>query len=314
MKKWILILNFLTFLLVATGCGANPSWVAHIEQMPVSKDGNLIVRIEAEGTPLTGLNVVGIFEMAQMDHGTFEISFVEQQSGIYEAQLKLPMPGEWLCTLRMSNDGETVEQNLEFDIPATGSAGDHHSSKHEVDGAVATVNGEGIFAEDIQFYQLINQLQIAIKQEADLQTSDGKELEEAMKSLDSELDAANNINMLLNQAIRLRAMALLALEKGHKATEEEINNEVNKVRQELAKSKLATKLIKQFGEEKFWAKQQSQYEMIVLANKVQEDIIKKIKEKKPDTNMQEVNFYAQKEYEELLVSQVEALDIEIFIK
>lgn len=317
MKKWILMLNLLTFMIVTAGCSTNSDWLAYIEQEPVNKDSALIISIKNGGNPVSDLDVIGIFEMTQMDHGVFEIPFVEQESGIYKAQLELPMLGEWISALTMSNGEETVHQIIEFDVPETedSDAGDDsQSSTDEVEGAIALVNGEAILEADIEFYQFINHLQITMYREDDMQSSEEAELEEAREFWEAELNEANKLNTLVTQIIRLRAMALLALEKGHEATEEEVNNEVNKVRQEFSGSEAATEMIKQFGEEKFWDKQQTQYEMIVLVSYIQQDMIDKMKEENPDADMREVNFYAQKEYEELLVSQVESLEIEILIK
>lgn len=306
MKKWTLLVCFLSFLIVTVGCGTKESWSVQIEHEPEHKDCSFMISIKNGETLVSNLEVVGVFEMARMDHGIIEIPFVEKQSGMYEAQLQLPMPGEWISTLSISNGEHTVEQFITFDVPVTGT---HHShgSHHTLEGAIATINGEGIFEEDIEFYQFINHLQIAMYREAD-------EKEDNNEFWDGQLNQANNLNTLLTQIIRLRAMALLAEEKGHEATAAEVTEEVNKIRQQLSESNVATEMIKQFGEERFWEKQQSQYEMIVLVNKVQQDVIEKKKTENPTADMREVNFFAQKEYEDLLVAQIETLDVKVLIK
>ncbi|MCM3764105.1 hypothetical protein [Neobacillus niacini] len=51
--------------------------------------------------------------------------------------------------------------------------------------------------------------------------------------------------------------------------------------------------------------------MIVLSKKVQSDLVTKVKKENPSYGEQEVLFQAQKQYEDLLVSQVNSLEIEI---
>lgn len=179
---------------------------------------------------------------------------------------------------------------------------------------VATVNGDPITVEDIYFYQVINRIQIAMLKEKDLAKYTGADKENAKKFWESREQEALHPNTLLTQVIRLRAMALLGKEKGHQATEQEVSQEIDKVKQEYAENQSVQALIKEYGEEKFWNKQKSQYQLIVLVNKVQQDVIAKVKEANPKAEMKEVNMLAEKKYEELLVSQVGSLQIKIMNK
>src|SRR5690606_4752674 len=105
--------------------------------------------------------------------------------------------------------------------------------------------------------------------------------------------------------------ALLAEEKGHTASYQEVATEIEKVREQYGEYEVAGELIGQYGHDKFWTIQERQYELIVLSTKVQQDIIEKVREDNPDVNEQEILYLAQKEYEELLVSQVNSLEIEL---
>jgi hypothetical protein len=106
-------------------------------------------------------------------------------------------------------------------------------------------------------------------------------------------------------------MAMLAEEKGHTATDAEIQTELNKVRDQYNQFESAKAMINEYGEEKFWETEKQQYQLIVLSQKVQKDIIEKVKKENPTMGQQEINFQAQKQYEELLVSQVNSLNIVI---
>ncbi len=190
------------------------------------------------------------------------------------------------------------------------------SDKTEVSSkkVVAKINGEEITQEDLNFYQLINVMQIAMYRDADKKKYTGSELEQAMKFWDAKESEAKTKNLLLTQIIRLRAMAMLAKEKGHQATTEEINQEIEKVKEVYKQQSVAINMIQDYGEEKFWQQQQVQYERIVLAGKVQKDIIENVKKANPKAEAKEVNMLSEKKYEELLVSQMGSLKIELMNK
>jgi hypothetical protein len=176
---------------------------------------------------------------------------------------------------------------------------------------VASINGEWITNEDIEFYKFINYLQLAINTETDQKRYTGDQLKEALSYWESQEKLVEDQNQLLTQIIRLRAMAMLAEEKGHTATDAEVEIEINKVRDQYSQFESAKAMINEYGEDKFWEIEKQQYQLIVLSQKVQKDIIEKVKKENPEMAQQEINFQAQKQYEELLVSQVNSMEIVI---
>jgi hypothetical protein len=70
-------------------------------------------------------------------------------------------------------------------------------------------------------------------------------------------------------------------------------------------------LIKKFGEAKFTALAEKEYKYTVLAKQVETDMIEQTKKQNPNVNDQEINYLAQQNYEDLLVSQMNSLKIEI---
>lgn len=176
---------------------------------------------------------------------------------------------------------------------------------------VATINGEPVTQEDLKFYEVINRIQIAMYKERDQAKYQGAELDRVMKFWDTQEEQALHPNTLLTQIIRLRAMALLGQEKGYTATPEAVDNELNQVKASYAASPGAQALIKEYGEKQFWDKQKSQYHMIVVVNRVQQDVIDQVKKANPKAEQKEINMLAQKQYEDLLVSQVGTLQIKV---
>lgn len=300
MKK-LLGLSILFLLVVLAGCNSKANLEVKVNKplyYQAEKTSNFEIKVSEKDQPVKGLKVNAAFAMTDMDHGSYEVDLEESEDGIYSGEVKLSMAGDWEIVLLIENDGETIEKILEYEVK-------------EAEGT-ALINGEWITDNDMEFYHFINDLHIAISRVQDEQTYKGKALEEAMAYWDSQEKMNEDRNQLLTQIIRLRSIALLGTEKGHKATKDEIEAEITKVKAQYNQFEIAKEMIKEYGEQRFWGKQEKQYELIVLSQKVQLDLIETVKKENPDVNQQEINFIAQKKYEELLVSQVNSLDIDIF--
>ena len=244
-----------------------------------------------------GLDVSAELAMGSMDHGTVNVDLQEVSDGIYSGSAKFSMAGKWEAAFTLEKDGAKQDKVVDLNV-----------KKPE---GVASINGEWITNEDLDFYKFINELHIEINRETDKAKYSGEKLDEALAYWDNQEKLNEDKNQLLTQIIRLRAMAMLGQEKGHKASDQEVNDAIDKVRSQYNDSEVAKKLIAEYGEEKFWRIQKLQYERIVLTQKVQNDLILKVKKENPKAGEQEVQFTAEKEYEELLVSQVNSLKIKI---
>ncbi len=299
--KNILKSSMFILLLLLTACSSGNNFDIEVDKDVLFKKDNTSFTIKVtdeEKQPVEGLEINAEFKMANMDHGTAEATFTEDGEGIYSTSAKLSMAGVWEIVFTINQDGKSSEEVIQYDL-------------QELDG-VASINGEWVTNEDIEFYRFINDLHIAINREMDKSRYEGKELEDALAYWDSQQKVLQDQNQLLTQIIRLRAMALLGVEKGHTASEEEVNSALETVRQQYVEHEVAQSMIQVFGEEKFWSIEKKQYELIILSQKVQNDLIQQVKEENPNVNEQEIMYLAQKQYEELLVSQVNSLEIEIF--
>ena len=294
------VLAFLLLIAVITGCSSGPDY-----KVTVTKDLYFIkdtampfeVKVTENSKAVKGLDVSAQLSMTEMDHGSYDVKLVEGKGGTYSGQVNLPMGGKYEAVFTLEKDGKKTEKVIKINV-----------TKPK---GVAKINEEWITAEDISFYKFINQLQLEINREGAQKKYKGKQLEEELSYLDSQEKTIEDKNQLLTQIIRLRAMALLADEKGHKATDTEVDAALIKAREQYNQYESAKKLINAYGEEKFWATEKQQYQMIVLSQKVQKDLIEKAKKENPNAGEQEIYYQAQKEYEELLVSQVNSLKIEI---
>lgn len=305
MKK---VLTILLGLFVISGCNSSPDWVVELVETPqfVENQASQVSFKITEGDKLVeNLDVNAKFEMAKMDHGSIDVELADKGEGIYSGAVTLPMEGEWQAFLTISAENISSEEVIKFTVQKA-KASSSGASK-----MVASINGENITTEDVEFYKLINMIQIEMYREADEKRYKDKELEEVMKYWDQQESAAKDENTLLTQIIRLRAMALLGEEKGHKATAEEIQEKLQDTKKAYENSPRAQKMIKEYGETNFWEIQEKQQEAIVLVSKVQQDVLNNVKKDNPKAESKEINMLAQKKYEELLVSQVSTLDIKI---
>ena len=294
------MLVLLLLLSLITGCSSGPDYKIDVtKELYYQKDTAMPfdIKVTDNKKAVKGLEVSAQLSMTNMDHGSYDVTFAEGKNGTYSGKVNLPMSGKYEAAFTLEKDGKKTEKVI--DINVTKPKG------------VAKINGEWVTNEDVAFYQFINNLQLEINREAAKKKYTGKQLEEELAYLESQEKVNNNKNQVLTQIIRLRSMAMLANEKGHQATAAEVDAALGKAREQYNQYESAKRLIADYGEEKFWSTEKQQYEMIVLAQKVQKDLIAKVKKENPTFGEQEVYFQAQKQYEELLVSQVNSLKIEI---
>lgn len=293
-------LTALLLLALLAGCSADPEYTIEITkpiyQQP-EKEMPMEIQVTEKDKGVTGLDVSAEFSMTNMDHGMTKVKLTEGEDGIYSGNVELPMPGKYEILFILEKDGEKIEKVISYEV--------------EKPEGVASIAGEWITYEDVNFYKFINYLQLAINRETDQKRYTGDQLNEALAYWESQEKLVEDQNQLLTQIIRLRSMAMLAEEKGHTATDAEVETALNKVRDQYNQFASAKAMINEYGEKKFWETEKQQYQLIVLSQKVQKDIIEKVKKENPKMGQQEINFQAQKQYEELLVSQVNSLKIEI---
>jgi hypothetical protein len=299
MKK-AMRLTALLLLAILAGCSADPEYNIEVTK-PIyqlaDKEMPFEIKVTEKDEAATGLNVSAEFSMTNMDHGTTEVELTEEEDGIYSGKVELPMTGKYEIFFVLEKDEKKAEKVINYEVKQSE--------------GVASINGEWITNEDIEFYKFINYLQLAINTETDQKRYTGDQLKEALSYWESQEKLVEDQNQLLTQIIRLRAMAMLAEEKGHTATDAEVEIEINKVRDQYSQFESAKAMINEYGEDKFWEIEKQQYQLIVLSQKVQKDIIETVKKENPEMAQQEINFQAQKQYEELLVSQVNSMKIEI---
>lgn len=116
MKKLLGI--FLVVGLFITGCGGSGFDVT-IEETPKYKEDiayPIVLSVQDGEEAVTGLDMTASLEMARMDHGTIEVTFSDRGDGTYEGEVVLPMAGEWIANIVLTQDGKTYDDTLTFDV------------------------------------------------------------------------------------------------------------------------------------------------------------------------------------------------------
>lgn len=298
MKKWILAFALIIGMLA--GCSSSPDYKIDITKplyFQKGQESSFEIKVTENKKPVTGLDISAELSIANMDHGDTKVVLKEEQKGLYTGKVKLEMDGKYEMAFTLKKGNKKTEEVFKYEVKKTE--------------GIASINGEWIKNEDLEFYEAINRIQFAINRETAQKKYSGKQMEDELAYLDSQEKMADDKNQLLIQIIRLRAMAMLAEEKGHKASTEEVNAALAKAKQQYNQFDSAKALIQQFGEDKFWSIEKEQYKMIVLTQQVQKDVIAQVKKENPNVGEQEINFQAEKKYEDLLVEQINSLKIEI---
>lgn len=299
MRKLTVFLFSLLFLF--TGC-SNGDWEVTIKTTPFYKEGvaaPFAVQIKENGKLAKQLNVHATFEMSNMDHGKIEVDLHEKENGVYEGNVQLPMEGDWEALLVIKKGNDKVEKLLKMHV------------KKET--AVAKVGKEKITMNDVRFYQALSKIEIAIQKERAQATYKGAALNEQLAYWDRREQYANRLNQAVSHLVELQAMALLAEEKGHVVTEPEIAKTLSALRNQYKRYKTAQQMIHAYGEKKFWEDYSHYSKLRLLANDVYNDLAGAVKKANPTVSDNEIRYLAQKQYEELLLSQVDSLHIELYL-
>ena len=299
MKKAI-IGAVLLMVALLTGCSSSPNYkITMTKQLYFLKDHatSFEIKVTENKKAVSGLAISADVSMANMDHGTMSVSLTDEKNGKYSGKVKLPMDGKYELTFNMKKENSKTEKTIDYTVKKAA--------------GVAMINGQWIKNEDLQFYQLVNKLQLEINRENAKKTYTDSQLEDELAYIDSQEKNAKDENQLLTQIIRIRSMALLAEERGHQVTTDAITGAIAKDHAQYDQYPDVKSLITSFGDKKFSSLEEKEYKYTILANQVMADVTAQAKKDNPNVNDQEVNYQAQQNYEDLLVSQMDSLKIQI---
>lgn len=112
------LISLIAFMLLLVACGSNNIEFT-VEQAPKYADGEtfpMTLKVMEDDEVVTGLDMVATLEMAKMDHGTIEVTFIDNGDGTYDGEVELPMAGEWIADIEAELDDQTYEKILTFQV------------------------------------------------------------------------------------------------------------------------------------------------------------------------------------------------------
>lgn len=181
----------------------------------------------------------------------------------------------------------------------------------QADDKVVTINGKVLSYEDLQFYQLMNKVDIELNRAADEKNLEGEELKEKLAYWDEQLEYHDNFNVNLSKMMEQHTMYLLAREKGLDAETAEVGKTVEEFTAKVAQNEAASQLVSAFPEDAYKNRLNNYFTEKLLTLKIYDTLKADVLKEKPDASEKEVAYDTAKNYEGLYQSQIASLEIKI---
>jgi hypothetical protein len=179
------------------------------------------------------------------------------------------------------------------------------------DDKVVTINGKVLNYEDLQFYQLMNKVDIELNRAQEQQNLQGEELSDKQAYWDEQIKYHDNFNVNLSKMIEQHTMYLLAKEKGLNALEAAVSQEIAAFTAKVKENDSATKLIASFPEDAYQNRLNRYFTEKLLTQQIYETLKADVVKEKPNASEKEIAYDTSKNYEDLYKSQISTVDIKI---
>lgn len=181
----------------------------------------------------------------------------------------------------------------------------------QADDKVVTIDGKVLSYEDLQFYQLMNKVDIELNRAADEMNLEGKEQEEKISYWDEQLKYHDNFNVNLSKMIEQHTMFLLAREKGLEIESSEVAKTVEAFTARIAKNESASQLVSDYPEDAYKNRLNNYFTEKLLTQQIYDTLKADVVKEKPDASEKEIAYDTSKNYEDLYQSQIASLEIKI---
>jgi hypothetical protein len=181
----------------------------------------------------------------------------------------------------------------------------------QADDKVVTINGKVLSYEDLQFYQLMNKVDIELNRAVDEKNLQGEELTEKMAYWDEQLKYHDNFNVNLSKMMEQHTMYLLAREKGLGVETAQVSKTVEKFTAKVAQNEVASQLVSGFPADAYENRLSNYFTEKLLTLQIYETLKADVVKEKPNASEKEVAYDTAKNYEELYQSQIASLEIKI---
>lgn len=191
------------------------------------------------------------------------------------------------------------------------SAGDKDDAGFTADDKVVTINGKVLSYEDLQFYQLMDKVEIELNRAYDQQKLQGDELKDKMAYWDEQLKYHDNFNVNLSNMIEQHAMYLLAKEKGLDVESSEVEVTIEEFTGKVKENEPASQLIAAFPEDAYQNRLKNFFTEKLLTEQIYETLKTEVVKEKPKASEKEIAYDTSKKYNELYQSQIASLELKI---
>lgn len=79
------------------------------------------------------------------------------------------------------------------------------------------------------------------------------------------------------------------------------------------KSKEATSLIEEFGEDTYKQKIDEYIRQVLLRDRITQDLEQEVIDENPDASEEEINYLTENKYDDLYMAQMETLEVEVHV-
>lgn len=207
-------------------------------------------------------------------------------------------------------DVSSGEQNTE-DKSGDQSAAEISKDGFQADDKVVTINGKVLSYEDLQFYQLMNKIDIELNRAADEQNLSGEEWKEKMAYWDEQSKYHDNFNVNLSKMMEQHTMYLLAREKGLDVESAQVSKTVEEFTAKVAQNEAASQLVSDFPSDAYQNRLNNYFTEKLLTLQIYDTLKADVVKEKPDASEKEIAYDTTKNYEGLYQSQIASLDIKI---
>ncbi|MEH7304317.1 SCO family protein [Neobacillus drentensis] len=153
MKRISVFIISLLVLFIA-GCGTSNNMTVKLKTPKTFTPGKIYAMqftVEGkQGNPVEGAKVSAELNMKNMDHGTTPVTVEEIGSGKYIGTASLAMNGEWVASIKVENDEQTVVDEKPFTVEAKTMENAHKVTKEVTlpDFRLIDENGRSVTKQD----------------------------------------------------------------------------------------------------------------------------------------------------------------------
>ncbi|MCM3574956.1 hypothetical protein M3172_17310 [Mesobacillus subterraneus] len=209
------------------------------------------------------------------------------------------------------SSSEQKQESVAGVSPSEQNAEESSKDGFRADDKVVTINGKVLSYEDLQFYQLMNKVDIELNRAADEKNLEGEELKEKLAYWDEQLKYHDNFNVNLSKMMEQHTMYLLAREKGLDAEADLVGKTVEEFQAKVAQNEAASQLVSDFPSDAYQNRLNNYFTEKLLTLQIYDTLKADILKEKPDASEKEVAYDTAKNYEGLYQSQIASLEIKI---